>query len=147
MAGILSISIEERGLDLAAVGPSVIREMKLEAPALAFELANMVRAKTPVLTGALQSDIHGIPNTGSNELAYIYPTGVAQLGTWHREYAKYQEGPPMGTTTYTNPPRQMFQSTADGDGLAFTQAWADQAVVTGIAMAGTLGGGGMLISV
>jgi hypothetical protein len=136
------ISVTYTGVDFAEMDASVIRELRLEAPILAADLTLMVQDKTPVLIGALRSDIHGIPNLDENTLALIYPTGVEQLLTWGREYVKYQEGPPMGVTTYTNPPRQMFETTATTDGLAYTEAWAEQAILTGIALTPVISFGG-----
>ena len=86
-------------------------------------LVRLVQDKTPVLTGALQSDITWAPMTG-NDILQVYANAEAQSENWGRVYVQYQEGPPMGVPTYTNPPRLMFLDTANTDGFIVTEAWA-----------------------
>lgn len=121
---------------------TVERELHLQAPELGVILVSLVREKTPVLTGALQSSITAIANPPGDRanLLEVFPADDEQLITWGRIYAPYQEGPPLGLSTYTNEPRQMFQLTADTDGLAATEIWAQAAVDGGLALA-ALGNG------
>ncbi len=116
---------------------TIEREFHLQAPELAVTLTNMVKDITPILTGSLQADVTGIPNPPGDPklLVWIFPQDSDQLITWGRIYAAYQEGPPQGLDTYTNPPRQMFQKTADGDGLDATELWAMTVVSTGLGLA------------
>lgn len=101
------------------------------SPELGDVLVPLVQAKTPVLTGALQSDMTyeaypdpEDPGMGEEDLVFVYAEGAEQLATWDRIYVQYQEGGPLGLPTYTNPPRLMFLTTAESDGLEATTEWA-----------------------
>lgn len=116
------------GMDLWA---TIDEQLHEHSPELGTLLVPLVQAKTPVLTGALQSDMTyeaypdpEPPGGGDEDLVYVYAAGDAQMATWQRIYVQYQEGGPLGLPTYTNPPRQMFYKTADSDGLTETAEWA-----------------------
>ncbi len=87
-------------------------------------LVALVQDKTPVLTGALQFSISYDDSLTGDDLVWIYADDATQEDAWNRVYVAYQEGPPMGLYTYTNPPRSMFLNTADGDGFDAAQTWA-----------------------
>lgn len=109
---------------IAGAGDKVVQALHDHASELGSVLYQLVQDKTPVLTGALKSDMTFIANRGGDELVWVFAAGGNQLYMWGREYVQYQEGPPLGVSTYTNPPRQMFLQTAEGDGFAATETWA-----------------------
>lgn len=99
-------------------------------PELGDILVPLVQAKTPVLTGALSSDMTYEAYTnpeepgGDEDLVYVYASGTEQIASWDRIYVQYQEGGALGLPTYTNPPREMFATTAETDGLEAATMWA-----------------------
>lgn len=110
---------------------TIDEQLHEHTPDLGDVLVPLVQAKTPVLTGALSSDMTyeaytnpEDPTMGEEDLVYVYAEGSEQLAAWDRIYVQYQEGGPLGLPTYTNPPREMFLTTAETDGLAVTTEWA-----------------------
>ena len=89
-------------------------------------IKDLVTSKTPVLTGALISDydLEITADHQADDIVIVYPHDDEQIAEWDRVYVQYVEGGTLGEATFTNPPREMFQTTADTDGLAFTEAWA-----------------------
>ncbi len=120
--------------DLPADGRAVLDAWTEHAQELADELNRRIRDRTPVLTGALQSGVmaiggidHGYPQRTLLE-AFFDP--APQIATWKRQYDVYQEGPPLGLPTYTNPPRWMLRRT-DPDDLPLITEWAVSTGQTG----------------
>lgn len=113
-------------------GATIAEQLHDHTPDLGTALVPLVQAKTPMLTGALESDMTfeaytspmSAPDEGDDDLVYIYAEGSQQLAAWNRIYVQYQEGGPLGLPTYTNPPREMFLTTAETDGLVVTTEWA-----------------------
>lgn len=107
-------------------------QLHSHSPELGVTLQAMVRDITPILTGALLSDITSLPEIspqglggGESTLVLVVAEDVAQQAFWNRYYAPYQEGGILGLPTYTNPAREMFFTTAVTDGLDATLVWAE----------------------
>lgn len=67
-------------------------------------------------TGALASSVTGRVGAGKPNLVSVWFNPSPQIAQWGRVYAAYQEGPPIGLSTYTNPPRHMlYDSTEDAE--------------------------------
>ena len=96
-----------------------------------------ITARTPVLTGALASDLTGDTNPSSDVLSYVYFDDTNQLDEYDRVYVQYQEGGVLGLSTYTNPPREMVASSVIDD-IPAIEAWGNQ--VLSIWAAGIVGG-------
>lgn len=116
------------GMDIWA---TIDEQLHEHSPELGATLAYLVEDLTPVLTGALQSSIshEDYPDpqgygVGESDLTWIYAADAPQLAAWNRIYVAYQEGPPLGLSTYTNPPRQMFLTVGEGEGVVQSEEWA-----------------------
>jgi hypothetical protein len=117
----------------ATVSGSFLSPQKVEealhgnSAVLALEEAQRVRERTPVLTGALRSAVNytNYTNPRSRQLVKVWYEDEPQLFTWKRVYAAYQEGPPLGLSTYTNAPHQMLYGAETEDAGAIQQ-WADE---------------------
>lgn len=109
--------------------PDALRRLHQHAPELARYLREQIQGRTEIDTGALIGSIRvrAVPGNGP-QLVTAYAQQADQLAQWNRVYDKYQEGPPLGLWTYTNPPRQMFYrvSTDDAEGI---QSWANDVMV------------------
>lgn len=93
---------------------------------IAQPILDNIEARTPELTGALKED--ETYQLGSGNLLVEWYVGDAyQLAEWHRPYAVYQEGPPMGLETYTNDAHQMFFRVTTDD-LPLIADWAQRTV-------------------
>jgi len=106
---------------------TILKRLQANAPELIAIEIPKIKARTPVLTGALRDDIEGIPYNTGNDIAFFHTNDVAQLSQWGRVYAPYQEGPPLGLNTYTNPPRQMFYSVLTDD-IPDIEVWGKHCV-------------------
>lgn len=111
---------------------TIEEELKAHSSELGRALKDEVYVKTPVLSGSLQSDLTfaaadspGGYTLGPNDLVYVYAEGVEQQAYWNRIYVQYVEGGPLGMPTWTNPPRMVFLSTAENEGLDTTTVWAE----------------------
>lgn len=120
-----SLFITIPGVDpLQGGSEKVIERWRTHAPALASMEHTRIAGRTPERTGTLVLSLTQEVNPDKDTLARLYFDPDAQLaGPWHRVYAKYQEGPPLGHTTYTNPPRWMVFNTLLDD-LPLIRAWA-----------------------
>lgn len=81
-------------------------------------------------TGALADSVTYALGQGRPVLATIYYAAGPQVRQWERVYAPYQEGPPEGLATYTNPPRHMLYDaqTEDTDQIEqWATEWGDRA--------------------
>lgn len=68
-----------------------------------------VMSRTPVLTGALQSDVsYKVGNGNDSLIVEVYSDTTEQLAEWDRVYMLYQEGGALGLSTYTNGPHEMY---------------------------------------
>lgn len=112
---------------------TIDEQLHEHSPELGDELVPMVRDLTPILTGALISDItyEAYPDPagfdmGESDLVLVYAEDIAQQAFWHRVYVLFQEGGALGLPTYTNAPHEMFYKTATEDGLAATYLWAEK---------------------
>ena len=103
------------------------------SPELAEMERHSIEGRTPYRTGALRDAASAKPykSEHSRSLVKLYYNDEPQLFEWHRVYAQYQEGPPMGHTTYTNDPRLMLYHVQDDD-RAQIEAWAQQTVQTAL---------------
>jgi hypothetical protein len=126
------------GMDIWA---TIDEQLHAHSPELGQTLVPLVQDITPVRTGALQSSVtyEAYPDpqgygAGQSDLVFVYAEDAEQLAAWKRVYVQYQEGPPLGLRTYTNPPRQMFLQTAQGMGYTETADWAVHYVQTALDM-------------
>lgn len=104
---------------------TIDEQLHEHSPEIGQIVADLVKARTPVRTGALEMDItfDAYMDTGDDDIAWITAPGEEQLAEWNRIYVAYQEGPPMGLDTYTNAPRLMFMTTSETDGPPAVEAW------------------------
>ena len=121
------------------LGATIDEQLHEHSPELGLALRDFVQELTPILTGALISDMsyEAYPDPGGGgqtDLVYIYSETLAQEAFWHRVYVAYQEGGPLGLPTYTNAPHEMFWETASGAGLDFTKTWAETYIQVAIDM-------------
>lgn len=112
------------------VWATVDEQLHDHSPELGEGLRDLVRAKTPVDSGSLLSDItyEAYPDPGGagmeSDLVWVYAETIQQEAYWNRVYVQYQEGGVLGQSTYTNAPHEMFFSTASTDGLEMAAEWA-----------------------
>jgi hypothetical protein len=61
-------------------------------------------------TGALASSVTGqaYGDAKNGTIIAVWFNNAQQYAEWGRYYAPYQEGPPIGLSTYTNAPRHML---------------------------------------
>ena len=113
-------------------GDTLMQRLRTAAPALAaMEHTNIVR-REPEDTGTLVLSTTQEVNPSQDVLARIYTDPDTQLaGPWQRVYAQYQEGPPLGHTTYTHQTPQFFYRAATED-IAQIRAWAQAAGGQGV---------------
>lgn len=105
----------------------VLGKLHEHAQEIADTILAQIEGRTPVDTGALQEDETYRLGASKSTLVTWYVGEDYQLAEWNRVYAPYQEGPPLGKTTDTNGPHQMFALVATDD-LPLIQSWADAAV-------------------
>lgn len=93
-------------------------------------------------TGALASSVTGRVGTrASGKLISVWFNNAQQYAQWGRYYAPYQEGPPIGLSTYTNAPRHMLYDSQTEDAPAIEE-WALEAGGSGAdAWAGSIQAG------
>lgn len=113
----------------------IMSALRQASPQIGEEIADRIRdrARPYIRRGALYDSIDYLPYTGgvsgSREVNLVrwYADDAPQINDWGRVYAEYQEGPPLGKTTYTNDPRHLFYGVETDDAPAI-QDWADQVV-------------------
>lgn len=95
---------------------------------------------TGTLAHSVKADVtgRGGMSAGSVLLATITANTFEEAG---RDYAPYQEGPPLGLATYTNPPRHFLFDIETEDAASIT-TWAEDTLRAAIAEmeSGTLAG-------
>lgn len=105
----------------------IMGQLHAHADDIAEEIETRIEDRTPEDTGALKEDETYTVSGSATELVMWYVGTGYQEAENHRYYAPYQEGPPLGLSTYTNAPHQMyFRATTDD--LPIIKEWA-QAVV------------------
>ena len=91
-----------------------------------------ISGRTPEYTGTLDASLTEVLNPDNQTIAQVYTDPDVQLsGPWERVYAQYQEGPPLGVSTYTNGPRQYVYGAFTED-LEEIQAWAQTTAQGGV---------------
>lgn len=92
---------------------------------LAIEIANVTQRtmERAYDTGALASSVTGNVGSGHPNLVSVWFNNAQQYSQWGRYYAPYQEGPPIGLSTYTNEPRHMLYDSKTDD-VSQIQQWA-----------------------
>jgi hypothetical protein len=133
MTGYVNLTIAKSGIFSTGADQKIKDQLHADSANLGVILGLLVEARTPVDTGGLLSDITFDPNPGGDDIVLIYAGDTGQMASWNRIYVQYQEGPPLGVSTYTNPPRNMFQFTATTDGLVATETWAIENVLVALA--------------
>lgn len=119
----IEVHIPSAVWSLPDIGKRIIENWHKHARELGQPLGSIIASRTPVLTGALQSSVTPeFPGAGDT-LIHIFFDATPQLDAWERIYDTYQEGPVLGLSTYTNPPRRMLQQT-DPDNLPMIKSWA-----------------------
>jgi hypothetical protein len=105
----------------------VLGQLHEHAEDIAKQVLARIEDRTPVDTGALKEDeTYELANGGPAKATPIvtwYVGSEYQEAEWSREYAAYQEGPPLGESTYTNGPHQMFFSVSTDD-MPLIETWA-----------------------
>lgn len=101
----------------------LLRILRFHMAEIGDPVLKNIENRTPKLTGALREDEDWKPLGGQGGLLQWYVGDTWQLAEWGRVYAKYQEGPPLGTTGYTRGPWQMFEKVATDD-LPAIEQWA-----------------------
>lgn len=128
MAGAVWVTYTGGNIAGQNIWATIDEQLHDHSPELGEILKQLVKDKTPVDTGALESsiDFDAYTSTGDADLVWVYADEGPQIATWNRVYVEYQEGPPMGLSTYTNNPRLMFMITSETDGQDATLVWAMQ---------------------
>ena len=96
------------------------------APEIAEEVLARIQDRSPKDTGALKGDETYKLGDGSS-LVQWYVGADYQITEWGREYDVYQEGPPLGLSTYTTGEHQMFYRVTTDD-LPLIADWAQRTV-------------------
>jgi hypothetical protein len=112
---------------------TILDQMLSDQGEISASLVGAVQDITPVLTGTLRDSATWYSGDGNKDgqqyiLGWVEYDPDQQVDTYNTVYSYYQEGPPMGLETYTNPPRQMLAKTAGGDGMVFVQAWGEEEI-------------------
>lgn len=115
---------------LGTLGDDILDRWTAHAPELAEKLQERVRERTPVWTGALRESVMAFGGIDRSrpirKLVEVFFDPMQQLDSrWKRQYDVYQEGPFIGLSTYTNPPRRMLQA-ADPVDLVVIIPWAEE---------------------
>lgn len=107
------------------LGAEVLSGFYQDQESLASVVNANIQALTPVLTGALRSsekyDINHDPSDPT--LIRFYADKAEQLAQWNRVYVSYQEGAPLGQSTYTNAAHQMYYSQATYESIDELLEW------------------------
>ena len=121
----LNVTITLPGLGpLEDGGTSILDHWRTAAPSLAAMEHTSIVKREPEDTGTLVLATTQEVNPDKDVLARIYTDPDAQLsGPWQRVYAQYQEGPPLGHTTYTRQTPHFFYRAATDD-IEQIRAWA-----------------------
>lgn len=94
-----------------------------------------VRGRTPRLYGALKESVSSQDSKRrkTGPLTTLYFDDEPQLFEWHRVYAKYQEGPPIGIPGYTatGAPRHMLYDVLSEDANQIEE-WAVRVAQTAL---------------
>lgn len=93
---------------------------------IATEVLHRIEDRTKVDTGALKEDETYKLGRGE-ELVTWFVGEDYQIAENKRYYAPYQEGPPLGLSTYTNDPHQMFFKVTTDD-LGLIADWAQRVI-------------------
>lgn len=101
----------------------VLGSLHEHAEDIAKEVLERIEARTPVDTGALKEDETYVLGEPEHAIVTWYVGAEYQTAENEREYSPYQEGPPLGLSTYTNGPHQMFFRVSTDD-LPLIQTWA-----------------------
>lgn len=104
----------------------ILKVLRFHMAEIGDEVLDKIEARTPYLTGALREDEAWRPMAGSGVrggLLEWYIRDEYQLAEWGRFYAPYQEGPPLGLSTYTNGPRHFMLDVQSKD-LPEISEWA-----------------------
>jgi len=106
------------------VDTDLIAALHETAPTIGNTINEAIRNRSPMSTGALiSSETFKTPDKGKVVVSF-YPEDGPQIDAWGRVYAPYAEGPPIGLSTYTNPPRSMYAKVETEDSPVI-QAWAE----------------------
>jgi hypothetical protein len=128
MGSAIGFAILDPAIPAGLLTDNIAGEMEDALRLHAGELADLefynISARTPVRTGALLSDLQEQANVSNSILAYIFFGTSNQLDEWDRVYVQYQEGPPLGASTYTNPARQMVTLSVTED-IPAIEAWGN----------------------
>jgi hypothetical protein len=122
----LSINVRMPKMD-EIDGKKAMAVLRSHASEIAAEIEQQIEDRTPVDTGALKEDETYEVNRGGNELVHWYVGDAYQLAENKRVYSAYQEGPPLGLSTYTNDPHQMYFKVTTDD-LPLITDWAQRMV-------------------
>lgn len=121
---------------------TIKQQLHTHAPELKENEVTLIMSRTPVLTGALQSDVEGKTYSSGNDLVFLYSNEENQIIEWNRVYALYQEGGDLGLSTYTNAPHEMFGQVLTTD-MPLIQEWGNQAAQEAVDLCAS--GGGLLL--
>lgn len=92
-----------------------------------------IQGRTPVDKGGLVASETYEVNTDRSDptLVTFSSEDGPQLDAWGRVYVTFQEGPPLGRSTYTNDPRQMYYR-AESEDIGEVQAYLDMMISDGV---------------
>jgi hypothetical protein len=109
-----------------------VRAWRDHAEEIARIELDSIGGRTPEDTKTLFSSLTEEINPNPQTIMSIYTDPEHQLtGPWERVYAQYQEGPPLGHTTYTRGQVQYVYRAASED-LQQIKDWADRVAKDGI---------------
>ena len=114
-------------------GEAVIQAWRERAEEIAAIEHHNIEDRTPMDTGTLDESLTEVTNPDPQTIAEVYTNPDVQLsGPWERVYAQYQEGPPLGHTTYTHTTPHFFYDVLTED-LGEIAAWAKRVAREGVA--------------
>lgn len=127
----------------------LMSSLRASTPEIAELIESRIRQRSPRDTGGLRDAIDsqaytgGVSGTNQVMLAKWYANDGPQLDAWNRVYVAYQEGPPLGLSTYTRGEHHMFEQVESTD-LGLIEAWAEAAVNQAVNR--MMGGGGSQVT-
>jgi hypothetical protein len=105
-------------------GAKVMDALRQHAGEIAATEHQNISDRTPEQTGTLDASLTESLNPDAQTIMQVYTNPSVQLaGPWGRVYAQYQEGPPLGHTTYTYGMHQYVYAAASED-LGAIESWA-----------------------
>jgi hypothetical protein len=119
----ISVDITSDDADASLTTEEAMDALHAHAPEIAAIINRRIEARTPRDTGALiEDEAYTVPGAGATLVTWFVGDDY-QVAEWGRVYSAYQEGPPLGLSTYTPGEHQMYNRVGTDD-LDIIGAWA-----------------------